>query len=108
MATAELKHPQTSAKKLDTKQAARLALKYFNDLFPDAQISDVALEEVEFSDDENHWLITLGYETQTAQAKQLNKQLVHLFGPSPARKYKVFKVDAQTGKVISMRIRKLD
>lgn len=109
MATADLKQPQTSDKKLDAKQAAKLALKYFTDLFPDAKISDVALEEVEFSEDENYWLITLGYVPQTAPAPQINKSLVTLFGPpSSARKYKVFKVDARNGKVISMRIRKLD
>jgi hypothetical protein len=113
MATAELKHPKTLSRRLDAKQAAKLALEYFHELFPNAVLSNVALEEVEFLEDENCWLITLGFDEsprpRTQSAIQANKSLENLFGaPLPVRKFKIFKVNAKTGNVISMKIRKLD
>ena len=111
MATAELKQPRASSRKIDAKQAAALSLEYFKELFPDARISNVALEEVELVEDENCWLITLGYDEpvgRTRSSVPLNKSLTDLFGVPLARKFKVFKVDARTGKVISMRIRRIE
>jgi hypothetical protein len=113
MAIAELKHPKTLSRRLDAKQAAKLALEYFNELFPNAVVSNVALKEVEFLEEENCWLITLGFDepprSRTASAAQVNKSLENLFGaPSAVRKFKIFKVNAKTGNVISMKIRKLD
>ena len=113
MATAELKQVRRPSRKIDAKQAAKLSLEYFNELFPNAAVSNVALEEVELLEDENCWLITLGFDEplrlRTQSLVPANKTLADLFGTSsPARKFKVFKVDAKTGKVISMRIRKLN
>ena len=111
MATAELKQPKTSREKIDAKQAARLALEYFNELFPNALVSNVALEEVEFFEEENCWLITLGLDGPVRN-KTSNPAVfttANLFGPpSPTRQFKVFKVNARTGQVISMKIRKFD
>lgn len=113
MATAELKQPRTSVIKFDAKQAAKLSLEYFNELFPNAVTSNVALEEVELLEDENCWLITLGFDEPTRPKNlstvQMNKAIADLFGASSTtRKFKIFKVNAKTGKVLSMRIRKLD
>ena len=106
MATAELKHPKSPSRSLDAKQAARLALDYYNELFPTAGVSNVALEEVEFLEEENCWLITLGVD-EPVRVKV--PPAVNLFGgPPPTRMFKIFKVNARTGKVISMKIRKLD
>jgi hypothetical protein len=115
MATAELKQPRTSGIKFNAKQAARLSLEYFNELFPNAVASNVALEEVEFLEDDNCWLITLGFDEPKKisgihlSGIQMSKSITDLFGPaSPARKFKIFKVNAKTGRVLSMRIRKID
>jgi len=112
MAVAELKKPRTSSVKPEAKQAAKLSLEYFNELFPNATASNVLLEEVEFLEDENCWLITLGFDEPVRSrdtGPSINKSMQNLFGPpSPSRKFKVFKVDAKTGRVIYMRIRKLD
>lgn len=113
MATAELKQPKAIRRRVDAKQAAKLALEYFNELFPNAATSNVALEEVEFLEEENCWLITLGLDEpprpRTALANPLKSPLSDLFSASSAtRKFKIFKVNAKTGNVISMKIRKLD
>lgn len=80
---------------LDVKEAARRASEYFAGLYSET-INDVQLEEVEISEDGKNWLITLSYPvppTITAIFK---------------RKYKVFTIDAETGQVKSMKIRKVE
>jgi len=113
MPTAELKQTPAPAKRLDVKQAARLALRYFADLYPGGLFTDVALEEVEMSEDERFWMITLGFNVPNPppSVTALGKSIADVFGPPPpklVRKFKVFKVDTHSGKVVSMRIRKLE
>lgn len=82
---------------LDVKEAAQKASEYFAALYADQGVSKVQLEEVELSDDGKYWMITLGYPVQGP-----------LFTVPPKRQYKVFKIDANTGEVKSMKIRNVD
>jgi hypothetical protein len=84
---------------LDVKEAARKASEYFAGLYSDQKIPNVQLEEVEISDDGEHWLITLSYPVAPELAA-LNFNF--------KRKYKVFTIDAKTGEVKSMKIRKVE
>jgi len=84
---------------LDVKEAARRASEYFAGLYSDQNIPNVQLEEVEISDDGRHWLITLSYPVAPELAA-LNFNF--------KRKYKVFTIDAKTGEVKSMKIRKVE
>jgi hypothetical protein len=84
---------------LDVKEAARRASEYFAGLYADQSLSNVQLEEVELSEDGRHWFITLSYPVPPELAA-LNFNF--------KRKYKVFKIDAETGQVVSMKIRKVD
>ena len=73
------------------KDASKAAAQYFKRLFDDP--IGLALEEVERSKDGRYWLITLGYSPNIFTAR---------------RNYKVFTVDADTGEVLSMKIRKME
>jgi hypothetical protein len=84
----------TKATKIDVKQAVAKAMEYFKELVPNA--SNVALEEVERSG--SAWLITLGYTDNFISG------FVALRGDG--RSYKVITIDAETGKAVSMKIRK--
>ena len=84
---------------LDVKEAAQKASEYFAGLYADRGVSDVLLEEVEQADHGKYWLITLSYPVSTDLMTALNLS---------KRQYKVFKIDAKTGEVKSMKIRKLD
>jgi hypothetical protein len=77
---------------LDVKEAAQRASQYFASLYADQDVSNVQLEEVELTDDGQYWLITLSYPS--------NAVFIDV-----DRNYKVFKVDAKTGEVKSMKIR---
>jgi len=63
--------------------------------------SNLALEEVELSSDEEFWLITLGF---TPPANNL----IALAGANVKREYKIFKIKSESGNVISMKIRSIN
>ncbi len=81
---------------IDVKQATGKAREYLVSFYPEAE--EVQLEEVELTNDKTHWLITLSYEgASNSVASSL------LVGKSV--RYKIFKLDAENGEVISMKIR---
>ncbi len=82
---------------IEVKQAAEAALAYFNELYKSGY-HNLALEEVELSNDEEYWIITLGYNPPSIGLTQLT-------GAGAKREYKQFKIDSTTEKVISMKIR---
>lgn len=78
-------------RKIAAEDAASAAKAYLGFHVPGAR--RVELEEIEFTLDEHFWLITLSYEQSTLD-----------FAP---RQYKVFKIDAVTGEVRSMKIKRV-
>ena len=81
---------------IDVNNAAEKARAHLVSFFPDAE--KVQLEELELTDDKAHWFITLSYEgVSHSVASSL------LVGKSV--RYKIFKLDAESGEVISMKIR---
>lgn len=98
---------------MDVKQAVSIATQYFLNLVGGESVSDLLLEEVELSDDERFWHVTLsavlpapmddgpsaiGLAAALEAAARGSAQLRR-------RVYKVFKVDAATGSVRSMKMR---
>ena len=84
--------------KIDARDAANAAAEYFKELYP--TVTAFSLEEVELSEDGTHWLITLSFEIPITNS-------LMAFQP-PRTKFKVFKVDAKSGRVVAMKIRKLE
>ena len=81
---------------INVREATDKAREHLVSFFPDAE--KVQLEEVELTDDKAYWFITLSYEgISHSVASSL------LVGKSV--RYKLFKIDAETGEVISMKIR---
>ena len=91
---------------LDVKEAAHRASEYFAGLYADQAVSNMQLEEVELTDDGEYWLITLSYPViPPSDRPGLPPILANL---ALQRKYKVFKIDAKTGEVKSMKIRTVE
>ncbi len=81
---------------IDVTEAADKARSHLVSFFPDAE--KVQLEEAELTDDKVHWFITMSYEgvaNSVASSLLVGKSL----------RYKIFKLDAKSGEVISMKIR---
>ncbi len=93
---------QTTNKKIDVRAAVLAAKNYIQSLpgLLEYKVQDLRLEEVEFSEDRKYWLITLGFIANTTGEEES-------FFSKKERDYKVFKVNAETGKVESMKIREL-
>ena len=81
---------------ITVKEAARRAVAYFTELYGN-QFGSVLVEEVEQSD--GYWHITLGYDLPSVIAQ---------FGGKAPRGFKAFKIDANTGEVVSMKIREVE
>jgi len=87
---------------IDVKEAVKRACDYFKSLYAGEGISGVLLEEVELAEDERYWLITLSY----IPPRHARTSLPALFDTSN-RDYKTFKIKADTGEVLSMKIRQI-
>ena len=97
----QLAEPQTGVNMtppLDVKDAVRIAMEYFKDLFGNPFI-DLSLEEVQ-KGAQGQWVVTLGY----SMARTTPAGLVPI--PNYPRMYKQVAIDPTTGQVISMKVTK--
>ena len=85
---------------VDVKTAVRIAAAYFDQLIQ-RRYSDLGVEEVEKTDDDRFWLVTVGYTVASADLSPLAALHNH-----STREYKIIKVDAQSGEAVSMKVRK--
>jgi len=88
---------------VDVRTAVKTAIQFFCASFMQVRPANVQLEEIELSDDERHWLITVGYDDPSHVGKEAVK--FQLPGQRVPRKYKVVRVDSTTGRPVSVKIR---
>jgi hypothetical protein len=93
---------------IDVKEAVVLAFSEVEKLYGEHAF-DLLLEEVEMTEDETYWLITVGFSLLStrpgqASAARVSKTVAAALGRYE-RKYKVFKIDRRNGKVLSMKMR---
>lgn len=81
---------------IDAKEAVRIAIDYYKDVCGES-FSGLQLEELDMTEHEDHWLVTLSY---------VENPLAALMG-EPKRSYKIFKISRETGQVVSMKIREI-
>ena len=85
---------------IDVKDAVRITLEYVRELFDPEEIPNLTLEEVEISPDGDHWLVTVSFQRSYAKSP-----IEAMTGHQSAPIYKIVKVHAETGQVLSMKIR---
>lgn len=92
---------------LNVKEATQAAEKWVRDLFPKSELRHLRLEEVELSENERSWYITLGWaEAAVREPLSVSAVLDREVRVLP-RVYKTLVVDAETGVVKSMKIREV-
>ena len=89
---------------MDVKAVAQRAKTYVVDLFDDEEISNVGLEEVEFDDSLDKWIVTIGFSRPWDRKTTLN---VALGERRPGRSYKVLHIADTDGRVLSLKDRVL-
>ena len=82
---------------IDVKTAVRNALSFMNDLYEEVGVQNARLEEVELSDDDRHWYVTISIGVRPSS-------IFDAVSKARDRDFKVVKVGAEDGKVDSMRI----
>lgn len=82
-----------------TAKEAALAAKDFYKEITDVEPSRISLEEISLGESRSNWYVTLGIYTTTDNPVLLAQGLKDLLN------YKAFKIDAKTGKVLSMDIK---
>ena len=94
---------------LDVKEATQVALSYFDDLYGENAFSNVLLEEVERDEEDGtpYWFITIGFTDENAKRKE-QSGLDVLKPTGPPRRYRRFKIDVETGEVVSIKIRSVE
>lgn len=87
---------------IDVKSAVRAAMKYLQEIQEFVPAIGMRLEETEH-DDSGDWLITLS----TVEDSGIRVESPFPVFPTGKRIYKVFRIDANTGDVKSMKVRTL-
>ena len=102
---------EAAVAEIDIKEAVRRAKDFAPTLFESEKISKLGLEAVERSEDGRFWLVTLGFVRphlkKATQESRSRSPLDEVFPPPKAqrdREYKVFRVDAESGEVVSVQI----
>ena len=70
---------------MEVKEAVLTAKRYVADVFADEVVTDVGLEEVEFDEESDVWVVTIGFSRPWDQKQGLGGALA---GQRPARSYK--------------------
>jgi hypothetical protein len=93
---------------VDVKQAVARAMDYLKDMYRIEQFKDVLLEEVDLSEDNKYWNVTIGFTRR--QETTSGGPMATLIGQSSEfkREYKVFQIDARSGDLRSMRSSKAE
>jgi hypothetical protein len=87
---------------MDVKDAVKVAKSYVIDLLADEGVLNVGLEEIEFDDSLDMWVVTLGF---SRPWNSVRNTLTALTGEAaPKRSYRVLKV-TKDGKVMSFKRR---
>jgi hypothetical protein len=91
---------------VDVKEAVGKAMDYLKDMYQIGQFKDVLLEEVDLSEDNKFWNVTIGF--TRLQESTSGGPMATLIGQSAEfkREFKVFQIDAESGALRSMRSRK--
>jgi hypothetical protein len=94
--------------RVSIRSAVDTALDYVRSLYANNRPQDIMLEEVEFSETDNQWLITVGFSLPEVKAETVEHQPLVIHSKTIqalSRRYKVINIDAVTGEAVSMKIR---
>ena len=84
---------------IGVKEAVSIAFKLFQELYDTRRFEDILLEEVEMAEDRTAWQVTIGF-----YRRMPSVNLVESIGSKKyIRTYKIFRIDAGSGEMISMK-----
>lgn len=92
------------------KDAVKAATNFVTELFDASELNDLSLEEVELSNDNDLWYITLGYTRPVTVSTSPHslRPLQDLTRPTAERVYKIITVRADNGQPVAMKMRTVE
>ncbi len=93
---------------IEVNEAVKIAKNFVKDLFQDEEIFNVSLEEVNFNDDSDNWIVTIGYDLVRKKAISPIHgvlSIVQTDNTEQIREYKTVTLDADDGSFKGMNIR---
>lgn len=93
---------------MDVKQAVRKAVEYVTEIYTDANIEHVDVEEIAFDETANAWKITIGFFRHWDQPTRASQLLARMESRQwEKRTFKVVQINDSDGRVVSMTHREL-
>ncbi len=96
---------------IDVKESVRTALDYLSNLYDTSGFKDILLEEVELSEDEKRWNVTIGFSRPVYSDNPIQAAIEKIASGQTKihykREYKVFEIAADDGKVRAMKMREV-
>jgi hypothetical protein len=89
---------------IHVRHAVQAAVRYMGEMFGE-KIVDIRLEEVELSEDEQFWYITLSFLREPKATSNVESDALRAALGRMEREYKVFAIRSQDGQVKSMKMR---
>lgn len=90
---------------MDVKAAVKLAKEHVLDLFADENITNLGLEEVELTQDEQEWVVTLGFSRPWDEPRNTLASLAE--SNIPRRSYKTVRIYDQSATVSCIKNREV-
>ena len=90
---------------MDVKAAVKLAKEHVLDLFADENITNLGLEEVELTQDEQEWVVTLGFSRPWDEPRNTLASLAE--SNLPRRSYKIVRIYDQSATVSCIKNREV-
>ena len=84
---------------IGVKNAVKIALDLFKELYDAKKFEDLLLEEVELSGDKTAWMVTLGFYRQIPSVNIMES----IGSKKYVRTYKTLQIDAESGEMIAMK-----
>jgi hypothetical protein len=91
---------------IDIKQAVKAAEKFFRELYDPNTLKNFLVEEVELSEDEKDWVVTVGFDFGETHASEPAQFTSRSSTPRAGRVYKAVRIDKETGEPLSIKFKK--
>jgi hypothetical protein len=91
---------------IDIKQAVHAAEKFFKELYDQEILKNFLVEEVELSEDEKDWVVTVGFDFGEAPVSEPALFTSKSSTPRAGRVFKEVQIDKETGEPRSIKTKK--
>jgi hypothetical protein len=91
---------------IDIKQAVHAAEKFFKELYDKETLKNFLVEEVELSEDEKDWVVTVGFDFGEMQVSEPALFTSKSSTPRAGRVFKEVQIDKETGEPKSIKTKK--